>query len=95
MVSLEAARSFHFLVVILDQRFLESTIQDRIGGRFSRLLLFFRAFLLSLERFSLAVFAGVQDVVHLVSHVSIKGLVKKYRGGSGPEHLEMWLIKNT
>ena len=24
----------------------------------------------------------------------IKGLVKKYRGG-GPEHLEMWLIKNT
>ena len=26
----------------------------------------------------------------------IKGLVKKYRGGGGgPEHLEMWLIKNT
>ena len=24
-----------------------------------------------------------------------KGLVKKYRGGDGPEHLEMWLIKNT
>ena len=26
-----------------------------------------------------------------------KGLVKKYRGrgGGGPEHLEMWLIKNT
>ena len=24
----------------------------------------------------------------------VKGLVKKYRGG-GPEHLEMWLIKNT
>ena len=28
--------------------------------------------LLSLERSSLAVFAGVQDVVHLVFHVSIK-----------------------
>ena len=25
---------------------------------------------------------------------TIKGLVKKYRGG-GPEHFEMWLIKNT
>ena len=27
----------------------------------------------------------------------VKGLVKKYRGGGGgwPEHLEMWLIKNT
>ena len=25
-----------------------------------------------------------------------KGLVKKYRGGGGgPEHFEMWLIKNT
>ena len=25
-----------------------------------------------------------------------KGLVKTYRGeGGGPEHLEMWLIKNT
>ena len=24
----------------------------------------------------------------------VKGLVKKYRGG-GPEHLEIWLIKNT
>ena len=23
------------------------------------------------------------------------GLVKKYGGGGGPEHLEMWLIKNT
>ena len=28
--------------------------------------------LLSLERSSLALFAGVQDVVHLVFHVSIK-----------------------
>ena len=29
--------------------------------------------------------------------VVLKGLVKKYRrgGGSGSEHLEMWLIKNT
>ena len=25
----------------------------------------------------------------------VKGLVKKYRGGGWPEHLEMWLIKNT
>ena len=26
----------------------------------------------------------------------VKGLVKKYRGGGGwPEHLEIWLIKNT
>ena len=24
-----------------------------------------------------------------------KGLVKKYGGGGGPEHFEMWLIKNT
>ena len=24
-----------------------------------------------------------------------KGMVKKYGGGVGPEHLEMWLIKNT
>ena len=67
----EAARSFHFLVVFLDQHFLESTIQYRTGERSSRLRLFFRAFLLSLERFSLAVFAGVQDVVHLVIFTSI------------------------
>ena len=24
-----------------------------------------------------------------------KGMVKKYRGGGGPEHLEMWLVPNT
>ena len=68
MLSLEAARSFYSLRMILDQRFLESTNPGRIGlGRFSRRLLFFSGFsLLSLERSSLAVFAGVQDVVHLV-----------------------------
>ena len=75
MLSLETARSCHSLGMILDQRFLESTNPDRIGqGRFSRLLLFFSGFsLLSLyQRSSLSVFAGVQDVVHLVFHVSIK-----------------------
>ena len=63
MLSLEAARSFYSLRMILDQRFLESTNPGRIGlGRFSRRLLFFSGFsLLSLERSSLAVFAGVQD----------------------------------
>ena len=25
----------------------------------------------------------------------IKGLVKKYRGGCGPEHFEMWWLENT
>ena len=46
--------------MILDQRFLVSTNPE---SGFS---------LLSLERSSLAVFAGVQDVVDLVFHVSIK-----------------------
>ena len=46
MLSLEAARSFHSLGMILDQRFLESTNPDRIEqARFSRLLLFFPALL--------------------------------------------------
>ena len=74
MLSLEAARSFHSLGMINDQRFLESTNLDRIGiRRFLKSPVVFSGFsLLSLERSSLAVFAGVQDVFHLVFHVSIK-----------------------
>ena len=35
-------------------------------------------------------------MAHDIAEVYYKGLVKKYGGGGGgPEHLEMWLIKNT
>ena len=50
----------------------------------------FRQFALSLGKESPDTFYGP----HRVRTCCIKGLVKKYRGG-GPEHLEMWLIKNT
>ena len=36
-------------------------------------------------------FSAARNVCYIIA---TKGLVKKYRGG-GPEHLEMWLIKNT
>ena len=73
MLSVEAARSFDSLGMILDQRFLKSTNTERIGqGRFSRLLLFFWALVSLVEYSSLALFAGVQDVVDLVFQVSIK-----------------------
>ena len=41
--------------------------------------------------------APTPELSEELAHRLIKGLVKKYRGGGGggPEHLEMWLIKNT
>ena len=68
MLSLEAARSFYSLRMILDQHFLESTKpgQDRIRTFLKTPVDFSGFSLLSLERSSLTVFAGVQDVVHLV-----------------------------
>ena len=53
----------------------------------------FRPKVVSKKFVILLIFQFHYDAVH-------KGLVKKYRGGrggggGGPEHLEIWLIKNT
>ena len=68
MLSLEAARSFYSLRMILAQHFLESRKpgQNRIRTFLKTPVDFSGFSLLSLERSSLTVFAGVQDVVHLV-----------------------------